>query len=263
MRLSTLLDASKFAFSGGAYARKIEPLPADDPSPTAARLWMEGFTGTTTYTLTVSSLVLDAGGSSLDPSGRTASIAPFISLAFYSNTKGLVRTWHESVAILQDVRRIYLSSIRGMDVLNATSGFFKPSRWGHILDSYGIQAFCLAEASDSYDFADLVPPVLGNQTPTPGSSVVSLGTIAFSFEDNLTSVSLTSMVVYINGRLAFSGASGWQNSWGGQIEVRAIGIDMELFPPTPFLSGSTVSVRALAEDFSGNRADQTYSFTVL
>jgi hypothetical protein len=263
MLLSSLTDASSFVFSNGAFVRYVEPLPLRSLVPTGVRLWVEKFIGDSLFTLTIASPpVLDTFGNTLDPIGRSATISPFQSSAVFSNTNGLIRSWHESHLITYDTQRIYLSSIRGLDVFDARSGFSTSNRWAQILDSYGISALCLTSSGDGYDFSDGISPQVFNQLPLPNSIVLSPDVISFSIVDSITSVEITSLAVYINSILVFSGITGWENNWGGKILVHPQQLDIELYPPVVFSSGTLISVHILANDLLGNLTNIIYTFTI-
>lgn len=251
-----LLDASMFALSDGAYARKAEM-----PAPDQALLWVERFQGAGPFELTVSDSLLDIHGGAL-AGDRTRSVEVFQSDALFSNTDGLVRSWRVSRQIARDAQRVYLAGLRGLDVLDIRYGITRASRWSQILDAYGISAMCLT--GDGYDFSEGEPPTLTSQDPAPGSIVPSPTTIRFLVVDAVTSVETTSLAVYIGSRLVFSGgSSGWLNGWGGQVSVSPHQLAVELFPPAgEFLSGETVSVRVMATDLLGNAMDRTYQFTI-
>jgi hypothetical protein len=259
---SSLTDASLYALTGGAYVRNAEPLPIGDPSPTAVRLWVEGFQGEGPFTLTVSSLVRDSSGDALAPSGRTAQISPFQSLAYLSNTSGRVRSWHASALVMKDSLRVYLTGARGMDVFDVSGGLGRPLRWAQILDGYGFGAACVSGTAD-YAFGDTDPPFLANRSPAPGQTGVPLGTdIAFSVADQTTSVEVTAVAVYVNSRLAFDGLSGWSGGFGGRISVRPQVLDIQLYPPVGAIVVGTNTVSVVAMDFVGNLLDTSYTFTV-
>lgn len=262
MLLSSLLDASRYQFTEGAYARYIEPIPSGESLPTNIRLWVERFDGTEPITLTVSSQVLDAYGNALADDSRTATISPFPSAALYSNAAGLVRSWHESRIILSDTKRAYLAGIRGLDVFNITNGPTDPIRWAQILDAYGVSAACLLSTAD-YDFEDTVAPFLTGRIPAPGASGVSITTnIRMMIADADTSVEPVAVAIYVNGRLAFGGTTGWMNGYGGNVLVGHQYLSVQLFPPSGGLVVGLNTVAVMAADLAGNTLDTSYTFTV-
>lgn len=253
---AAVLDASLFRLSGGAYVRKVDIL-----SPTEVRLWVERLLGQGPFTLTVSALVADAHGGHL-VGDQALSVPVFQSAAFFSNTDGLLRSWHESRLVARDAQRAYFAGIRGIDVLDIRSGITAANRWAQVLDIHGIGAMCLLGSADGYDFADEAPPRLANQDPAPDATGVPADTdILFSVVEGITAVETVSLAVYVNGAIAFSGAGGWAGNWGGQITVRPQALDVALFPPEPFAPSSRVEMRVLASDLLGNRFDGTYVFT--
>lgn len=268
MLLSSLLDASLYQFSGGAYARNIEPLP-DSSAPTGVRLWVEGFQGPGPFSLTVSPLVRDAYGDALASDGRTVQASPFQSTALFSNTDGLVRSWHESRVILKDGQRAYLGGTRGLDAFGILPSINRSSRWAQILDSYGVVAACLS--GQDYTFADTEPPFLADRHPAPGETGVSpYATIRFSVADKLTAVEIVQLAVYVrntsispSNELVFSGAYGWANPsvCGGLITIGRQLVDIQLYPKRPLDVGPVV-VTVLAADLAGNSMVSSYAFTV-
>jgi len=269
MLLSTLLDASQYRFSGGVYTRYVEPLPPGSTTPTGARLWVERFQGENPFTLTVSPLVRDSYGDILASEGRTAQITPFQSSAFFSNTDGLVRSWHESRLVMKDSLRAYLTDIRGLDVFDVAQGLSSPLRWAQVLDAYGVGAACLSSMGD-YVFHDTVPPFLAGRVPAPGAIGVPQGTdIRLSVADETTATEITTLVIYVNGFLAFSGVSGWglfpgdpPAWWGGHISVGRQILNVYLRPPAGAIVVGLNTVAVLATDLAGNLLDTSYTFTV-
>lgn len=191
-----------------------------------------------------------------------AAITPFQSKAFLSNTRGLVRSWHESRIILRDSLRAYLAGIRGLDVFDISHGLGMPLRWAQVLDAYGTRAACLLGTAD-FAFEDTEPPFLANRSPAPGQTDVSPGTdIALSVADETTAVEVTAVAAYVNGRLAFSGASGWSNGYGGQVSLNHQIVDMLLYPPPGAILVGLNTVSVVAFDLAGNLMDTSYTFTV-
>jgi hypothetical protein len=275
MRLSSLLDASLYQFSGGAYTRYVESLPLGSLSPTGVRLWVEGFQGTDPFTLTVYSFdgyaysVKDANGNALALDGKTAQITPFQSSAFLSNTDGLVRSWHESRIILKDSQRAYLGGVRGLDAFSTLPSFGRSRRWSQVLDAYGIAAACLSGTSD-YVFSDTTPPFLAKRNPAPSATGVSQNTrVYLSVADEFTSVEVVQLIIYLHNNnpvfngAVFSGAIGWERPsiCGGLISMERQVLDIQLIPKQPFFYGP-VTVSVVATDIAGNLLSTSYSFIV-
>ena len=253
----SLLDGSLFQLSNGAYTRKVDILDAYQ-----VRLWVERFQGTGPFTLVVSNTVRDIHDGYLVGAGGSFEI--FQSNALFSNTDGLVRSWHDSRRATRDGQRLYLAGTRGLDVFDERFGIMRPSRWGQILDAYGITAMCLVKTGDGYEFFESDAPILCDQTPAPEATVLSPDIIQFSIVDNITSIETVSLIVYVGGTLAFSGGSGgWANNWGGQITVHPHKLEVELYPPQSFTSGTRVSLRVLASNLLGGVVDRTYAFNIM
>jgi hypothetical protein len=245
----TILDASLFRISGGAYARKVDIL-----SQSELRLWVEGLTGEEPFTMTVSSLVADIHGG--HPAGDIVLPVP----VFQSDALFPLRSWHVSQVALQDAQRAYFAGYRGVDVLDIRFGMAASNRWAQVLDAYGVVAMCLS--GDGYDFSVGVPPILADLDPPPYAVGVPTGTgIRFSVVGETTSVEMSSLAIYVDTVLAFGGIGGWVGNWGGQITVRHQGFDVELLPPEPFAPDSRVVVRVVVSDLLGTSSDTTYSFT--
>ncbi len=262
MLLSSLLDASLYQISGGAYVRQVETLPLGSSIPTGVRLWLEGFQGDGFFTLMVSHLVKDLSGDALAPSGRTAQIYPFQSTAYFSNTSGYVRSRHVSTLAKKDNFRVYLIGTKGMDVFDISRGFEQPLRWAQILDGYGFGAACVLGTAD-YAFKDTDPPFLANRNPYPGQTGVSIGTdILLSVADEVTSVEVTAIAVYVNSHLAFSGMSGWNSGYGGCISVVPQIVSILLYPPVGGVVVGTNTVSVVAMDLAGNLLNTSYTFIV-
>jgi hypothetical protein len=262
MEPSSLLDGYLFKlsnlsdFSNKAFVRKVDMLAAD-----RVRLWVEWFQGDGPFTLTVSNKVRDIHDGYLIGAGGILDV--FQSDAAYTNTNGLVRSWHESRLVTRDGQRAYLAGARGIDVFDVRLGLFDASRWGQVLDAYGIGAMCLVKSGDGYEFSGDSPPQLCDQLPAPETTVPSPDAILFSIIDNITSVETVSLAVYISGLLVFSGGSGgWANNWGGQITVHPHQLDVELYPSENFSLGSRVSVRVVASNLLGQLLDSTYGFNI-
>jgi len=271
MLLSTLLDASCYTLSNGAYVRYVESLPIGSSAPTGVRLWVEGFSGIEPFILTISSPpVMDFTGSPLASEGLTASILPFQSLAFFSNTNALVRSWHDSKLILKDSQRAYLAGVRGLDTFYIAPSLGRSSRWSQVLDAYGIVAVCLSGTAD-YVFSDTEPPFLAGRSPAPGATGVSQNArIYLMVADESTSVEIVQLAIYLRNtnmpegeKRVFSGIGGWEvpDVCGGLIFVNRQVLVIQLFPKRSFADGP-VTVSVIASDIAGNVLDTSYTFTV-
>jgi hypothetical protein len=252
----SLLDASLFQLSNGAYTRKVDILDAYQ-----VRLWVERFQGTGPFTLVVSNTVKDTHDGYLIGAGGSFEI--FQSNALFSNTDGLICSWHDSRRVTRDGQRLYLAGARGLDVFDERFGIMRPNRWGQILDAFGITAMCLVKIGDGYEFFESDVPTLHDQIPAPGATVPSPDIIRFSIVDNITSIETVSLAVYVDEMLVFSGGSdGWADNWGGQITVHPHKLEVELYPSQPFTPGARVLLRVLATSLLDNEVDRTYSFNI-
>jgi len=263
MSFSSMSDASLFAFSNGAYVKYTEQISND---PTKIRLWMEGFQGTEPFVLTASPL--DSYGDSLAPEGNSATIVPFQSSAMFSNTTGLVCSWHESSQIRRDTERIYLSGTRGLDIIGARVGT-TVSKWSQILDSYGISSFCLSGSAYVFSGTDL--PFLSHRSPAPGEiNVLPTTNIRFWVESASNAIQIRSLVVRLRNssiptlyEIVFSGTLGWTypGVCGGSIVVYKNALDIELFPRQA-LDNGTATVIIQVADMLGNTLYSSYSFSI-
>jgi hypothetical protein len=257
MQDDNLRNSANYHFDNGMYARKVDIIDGYN-----VRLWVELFYGSD-FILTADQNIINADGYSLPLNDDSYGISPFQSDATFSNYNGMVRTWHESGNIMSDSERIYLASTKGIDVfakLYNSSGFF---RWGHIFDEYGIDAMYVANYPSDLEITDTVAPFLANIVPSPSSFAPANTHISFDVVDTITAVEITTLRVYINGGLAFSGGySGWQSGWFGEINIGYRQLSVELWPDVNFTSGLTVTVRIVASDFMGNEMDESYSFFI-
>lgn len=269
MLASSLINAANYRFSGNAYARYVETLPLNSLAVTGVRLWVEGFSGSDSFTFSVlSPPILDAYGNPLED--ISLSILPFQSSAFFSNTTALVRSWHDSKIVSSDTQRLYLSGTKGTDTFYIANGISKSRKWSQILDSYGIDAACLSR-SENYIFSDLDSPVLSGLNPAPGATGISQSAnIYLSILDEITSVDLSSVAIYVRNtsipyakERIFSGIRGWEfpEVGGGYIIVERKGINIKLIP-TNLLDNGLVTITILANDLIGNILSTSYDFTV-
>lgn len=254
MDSSSLLDSSLFTISNGAYVRKV-----DVQEPNIIKLWVEKLYGSYPFSLTISTLVKDTHDGYLERTSTDVDI--FQSSAFFSNTNGFIRSWHNSDFIRKDEKRAYLCGASGIDVFNTTYGLNNSYRWAQILDSYGISAVCLVNTNDGYEFSESTSPWISNCMPIRGSTVPIPTTISFTINDRL-SLEIVSVAIYISNTLVFSGVSGWNNNWGGQITVYSNRIDVELFPPQDFFQINTVIVRIVAYNLMEILLDDSYLFYI-
>jgi hypothetical protein len=240
------------------YARKVDVL-----DESTVRLWVELFYGRDDFEVTVDPTIKNKDGYSLLPGGDSYGVAPFESTATFTNYNAMVRTWHESTVVTNDSQRIYLAGIRGIDVYwkRLATSFV---RWGQIFDEYGIDSMFVANYPSDLEIIDEVPPTLEDPVPPPSSFAPADTRISFKVRDEITAVEITTLRVYIEGELAFSGGyGGWQNGWSGRIEVEHHQLSVEMWTNTYFDTGSIVTVRIVAQDLMGNELDTSYNFSVI
>jgi hypothetical protein len=254
-----LINPANYHFEGyGTYARKVEIL-----SPYQVRLWVELFYGQDDFVLSIDPAIKNIDGYSLLPEADSYGISPFKSDATFTNYNAMVRTWHESTIVLNDSQRIYLAGVRGIDVFRKKLST-RFARWGQIFDEYGIDSMYVANFPSDLEITDEVPPRLIDQVPSPSSFAAADSRISFKVRDDITAVEITTLRVYIDGTLAFSGGyGGWQEGWNGTIEVEHHQLSVEMWADSFFDTGSIVTVRIVAQDLMGNEMDETYNFSIL
>ena len=252
-------NAANYKFNNGMYARLIEVV--DDQN---VILLVENFHTNKEFSLSVSSSILDAYGNPIPDNFNSITIQPFQSAATISNFNGLTRSWRQNNVVLADSQRIYVSGIRGIDVYRKRSAS-NPTRWGQILDEYGVNSMFVANFPNDLVVSDTDAPSLENQSPAPLSSVLSADAdiISFNISDATTAVEPTAVTVYVNGTIAFSGGfGGWYNGYSGKVIVNHKELEFSIIPPKLFAVGSVVIVRVVAIDLLNNRLDTTYQFSI-
>jgi len=261
---SALTIPANYVFDNGAYARYVEAID-DETVPTVVRLWVEQLYGTENFTLTISDDVKDSNNESLLSPYNSTTVSPLQSSASYGNYNGKVRTWRESNLIEADDERVYLAGSKGIDILHKEEGE-NSFRWAQIFSEYDIKSMFVAHFGTDHSFTDTTPPSFSYRDPFPGTTVSESAGAVINFKlfDSDTAVEITSIIVYINEVLAFSGSSGgWKNNFYGYIVVNEYKtIDVTIQPPTPFSQGEDVEVRVLAQDLLGNEFDASYTYTI-
>lgn len=114
---------------------------------------------------------------------------------------------------------------------------------------------------------DYDPPYLDNQDPLPSATGVDKDDfVEFDLLDDYTGVVLSTVRVYVEGNIAYNGATDVFNSPYDEVDsARTVITDGHRFVVDKSVwwdSSSTVSVRIVAEDNSGNLLDTTYNFDV-
>lgn len=251
-------ESANYLFTNGMYARYVEPL-----SNKVVRLWVELFHTHREFTLSTSN-ILDSYGNVIPSSYNSITFSPFFSSADLANMNGKVRTWRESKVVSADTERVYLAGTKGMDVFHKLISK-NTIRWGQIFNNlHSVEALFVANFGGAYHFVDRDPPYLYNLSPGVGEEVSPPGTpILFSVGDVKTSVEPTSLTIYINGNLAFSGGhTGWRNGYSGYVIIVAQGLEVVIKPPYSFVIGDDVTVRVRASDLLGNTLDTSYTYYV-
>lgn len=253
-----LRNPANYHFNNGMYARKVDVIANNK-----VRLWVELYYGRDDFVLTVDPSIKNTDGYGLQPDADSYGFAPFESDATFTNFNAMVRTWHESTIVGADSQRIYLAGVKGIDIFRKESAT-RFSRWGQIFDEYGIDAMFVANYPSDLEITDSVAPVLEDPIPPPSSFAPADTRISFKVRDETTAVEITTLRVYIEGELAFSGGyDGWQNNWSGRIEVEHHQLSVEMWRDILFDTGSIVTVRIVAQDLMGNELDTSYNFSVL
>lgn len=253
-----LRNPANYHFNNGMYARKVEVL--DD---FRVRLWVELFYGRDDFILTVDQNVKNIDGYSIPDDSDSYGVSPFQSDATFTNYNAMVRTWHDSGIVASDTQRIYLAGTRGIDVFRKEAAT-RFSRWAQIFDEYGIDSMYIANYPSDLEITDEVPPTLEDPVPPPSSFATADTRISFKVRDEITAVEITTLRVYIEGVLAFSGGyGGWQGGWSGRIEVEHHQLSVEMWKEELFDTGSIITVRIVAQDLMGNELDTRYNFSVV
>jgi len=106
-------------------------------------------------------------------------------------------------------------------------------------------------------------PTIIDKSPAPDSTGNSnVPTITFSINDDVD-VDQSTIQIFVDGVLVYKLSTGFsaQYSAGSSITTNAFnGFDLSLVRATRFTIGSTVVIRALAQDFASTLVDETWSF---
>jgi len=254
-----LRNPANYVFNNGMYARKVDVL-----SNTSIRLWVELFYGRDDFALlSINQKVKNIDGFSFNTSMDAYNIAPFKSDATFTNYNAMVRTWHDSYIIDSDSQRIYLGGTKGIDIFRKhTSTIFY--RWGQIFDEYGIDAMTVYNYPTDIEITDTTPPILVDVFPVPSYFATANTHISFKVRDLETAVEITSLRIYVEGNLVFSGGyGGWQNYWSGSIDVEHHQLSIEIWQDSLFDLASIVTVRVVAQDLMENELDTSFNFNII
>lgn len=251
-----LLTAANYEFSNGMYSRTVEFVDSRNIS-----LYVEKFYDNQTFTFSIKNIV-DGYSDTIPSSYNSQTISPFQSTADITNYNGLVKTWHDSSLVQADSQRIYLSSIRGIDVFRIINQA-NIAKWAQVYDAYGVQAMFVANFGSDLTITDTTAPFLTSQTPPPNGVLGVSDFISFTITDATTAPNIEQTIVYINSTLAFSGGfGGWFNNFLGLIFVSHKQLAFFIKPTSPFSVGETVIIRVISQDLLGNDLDTSYSVTV-
>lgn len=253
------LSPGNYRFTNRMYARLAEQINSKK-----VRLYTELFNSNDSFTLTVNNIVDSYGGDVIPSSYSSKTFSPFNSSATLSNYNGKIRTWRDSRIALADTQRLYIASIRGIDVFRRQgTAATNPSRLGQIFDSYSISAMFVANFGGALVIADTTAPTLTNLSPSDLSTASSSTSIGFTISDEDSAVEITSVTVYVEDDAVFTGGfGGWATNWTGTITVGYQTLAFSIIPPSSFTAGDTINVRVVASDLFGNRLDTTYSFFI-
>jgi hypothetical protein len=110
---------------------------------------------------------------------------------------------------------------------------------------------------------DTLAPFLLNRDPASGQTGVNeTANILFRIDDDEVGVDLTTVVITIDGNLAYDGgAGGFQAGFTGTVTaIGPLAYDFDINPNVDLSPNSNVPVRVEAQDDAGNALDETYTF---
>jgi len=109
---------------------------------------------------------------------------------------------------------------------------------------------------------DISAPFVTNENPARAATGVALNSnIAFDIRDNISGVSEPSIVVTIEGVVAYTG-SAFVNSFTGTVTLFGfLDYSFDINPPADFPDNTTINVDITADDLSGNSLVDAYTFT--
>ncbi len=246
--------SSNYTFSNDTYVRLIENV-----SPAKYRLWVEHFHGDDTITITTNNLVY--GGVSFS---NSFSLTPNSSNATFSNINGLIRSWHDSNISTFDDERFYISTTKGIDVIEKNKGENLYKNWAQILDGYNIESMFLASFGEVYKFTGHNLPFLSNQIPAPGGFISSTYPVMFRVNSESLAINIQDLYIYIDGILSFAGSKignsiGWLNNSYGSITVGYKYLDVSIYSN---FSIDLHNITIKATDLQNNILNETYKINV-
>jgi hypothetical protein len=126
--------------------------------------------------------------------------------------------------------------------------------------------------ADTYSFTaqEGDPPYLQNEDPEDlDTGVLKDKVLTFEVVDDISGVDLTTVMVYVEGNLAYNGSTDTFNApYDGGSSAHSVvtgppsGYHFDIQKTSDWDSYSSVSVRVVAEDSAANELDTTYSFTI-
>lgn len=106
-------------------------------------------------------------------------------------------------------------------------------------------------------------PYIINRYPNAGQiNIRENSIITVQFFDNDGNLDNTSLLVYINGVVAYSGITGFSTGYIGTVDYSAGSAIVQLTTLTGFNFGQVVTVRGIAADTTPNTSDETWHFIV-
>ncbi len=250
----TLLKTTDYVFNYGAYAKRIEYI-----SNKVIEITTELLYGHSSFSILIENVIDDYGGV-IETFSST--INPFYSTATFSNYNSKIKTGHESRFVFKDDSRTYVGGNRGIDVFKSLS-LASDVRLGQIYDEYGITAMCVVNYGNTgLSISTTSVPYLSNIVPPTSSYLYPDSVIGLTINDSDVVVETTSVTIYINDVIVFSGGyGGWQNGYYGNIQTESKKIIFTIYSIVSY-TGSSLDVRVVATNITGNELDTSYSYNI-
>lgn len=250
------LKTKNYIFNNGAYVRKAELINSKK-----INLFVEKLFNSEMFTLTISTSIKDIYNNSLI--NNILDVSVVFSAANLSNYNGFVRTSRSEQSIFLDSQRLYMSGDRGIEIFRKkTDTTFE--KWGQFFNNDKITAMSVVNYPDDLIITDNDPPFIYLNNPSNGQhDVLSDTSIYFVLRDLDTGINLDKVKIYVNNNEVFSGISGWENNYYGNIEIFYKSLSFVLFPPINFEYGSTVNIKIESYDLLNNFSLNEYEFYII